>query len=80
MPDFAYVGDGVRISAVTPDSAAAEAGLIAGDVLLTFDGEPVVDLQTYSNLLRQSAPGDVVQIQLRRDQQLVKVDAKLKPR
>ena len=80
VPDFAYVGDGVRISAVTPDSAAAEAGLIAGDVLLTFDGEPVVDLQTYSNLLRQSAPGDVVQIQLRRDQQLVKVDAKLKPR
>ena len=80
VPDFAYAGDGVRISAVTPDSAAAEAGLIAGDVLLTFNGESVIDLQTYSNLLRQSAPGDVVQIQLRRDQQLVKVDAKLKPR
>ena len=80
VPDFAYAGDGVRISAVTPDSAAAEAGLIAGDVLLTFNGEPVIDLQTYSNLLRQSAPGDVVQIQLRRDQQLLSVDARLKSR
>jgi len=80
VPDFAYAGDGVRISGVTPNSAAAEAGLMAGDVLLTYNNEQLSDLQSYSNLLRQSAPGDVVQLEIQRNQQTFTVEAILKAR
>ncbi len=80
IPDFAHAGAGVRISGVVPDSAAAEAGLQEGDVLLQFAGERVTDLQTYSNLLRESAPGDSVMLQIEREGQMLTVEATLKAR
>ena len=55
-------------------------GLITGDVLLRYNDEPLTDLQTYSNLLRQSAPGDQVQIQVLREQQTFTIEATLKAR
>ena len=80
IPDFGYSGAGVRISGVTPNSAGEAAGLQDGDVLLSFAGEKIDDLQSYSNLLRQSAAGDVIQLEiLRGDQQFV-VEATLKAR
>ena len=80
MPDFTYVGDGVRISGVASNSAADEAGLQAGDVLHTYNGQPLNDLQTYSNLLRQSSPGDVVQLEIERDRESLVLEAELKAR
>ena len=80
VPDFTYVGDGVRISGVASNSAADEAGLQAGDVLHTYNGQPLNDLQTYSNLLRQSSPGDVVQLEIERDRESLVVEAELKAR
>lgn len=80
VPDFAYVGEGVRISGVSPGSAADEAGLQAGDVLLSYDQQALKDLQTYSNLLRQSAPGDKIRLQVQRAQQRLSVEAVLKAR
>ena len=80
VPDFAYSGEGIRISDVSPDSAAAEAGLQAGDVLLNYNNQSLADLQTYSNLLRQSAPGDTIRIEVLREQQRFSVEAILKSR
>ena len=80
VPDFAYSGEGVRISGVTPQSAAAEAGLQAGDILLTYDGENIADMQSYSNFLRQSSPGDTIEINVNREGQEFFVEATLKTR
>lgn len=80
VPDFAFSGSGVRISAVTPGGAAEEAGLQAGDILLNYNDQPMTDLQTYSNLLRQSAPGEVVRIEIRRGEQNQIVEAVLQAR
>jgi S1-C subfamily serine protease len=80
VPDFNYAGDGVRISGVASNSAADEAGLQAGDVLRSFNGQPLNDLQTYSNMLRQSAPGDVVQLEIQRDEESLVVEARLQAR
>jgi aminopeptidase N len=80
VPDFAFTGAGVGISAVTPNSAAAAAGLRAGDVLLTYDGAVISDLQAYSDLLRQSAPGDIVQLQIQREAEVLTLKATLKSR
>ena len=62
MPDFAWAGEGVRLSDVVADSPAEVAGLAAGDVVVELNGEPVTDLKGYSRLLKALAPGDRVLI------------------
>lgn len=80
VPDFAFAGTGVRISGVTPGGAAEEAGLLAGDILLNYNDQPMTDLQAYSNLLRESAPEDVVRLEIIRDGQPLSVEAVLQAR
>ena len=80
MPDFAYSGEGVRISGVTPDGAADEAGLKAQDILLNYNGEEIEDMQSYSNFLRQSAPGETIAIDIRRDGEMISIEATLNAR
>ncbi|GJM13338.1 MAG: hypothetical protein DHS20C12_17410 [Pseudohongiella sp.] len=80
VPDFGFAGDGVRISAVTPGGAAQLAGLQAGDVLLKYNQQSMADLQAYSNLLRDSAPGDTVTIEIQRGGQLLTLEAALQAR
>lgn len=80
VPDFAFTGEGVRLSGVTPNSAAAESGLQAGDILRSYNGELLSDLQTYSNLLRTSAPGDLVLLEIIRGGQAITVETVLKAR
>jgi len=80
VPDFAFSGEGIRITGVSPEGAGKKAGLIAGDILLTYNGEPMGDLQNYSNLLRASAPGDSIQIEVLRGEEIISVDAILQAR
>lgn len=80
VPDFGYGGDGIRIVDVTPQGAAEEAGLLAGDVLLRYNENAIIDLQNYSNLIRQSAPGDVIDIEIRRDNEDLILQVTLKAR
>ncbi len=80
VPDFAFAGVGVRISGVTPGGAAELAGLQAGDILLTYNEQAMTDLQVYSNLLRESAPGDTVRIDIQRDTQQLTLEAVLQAR
>ena len=80
IPDFSYAGDGVRISGVTPNGAAEEAGLQPDDVLLSYNGETIVDMQNYSNLLRNSAPGDIIELMLERNGQQISIQVTLKSR
>ena len=80
IPEFGYAGEGVQISGVTPTGAAEEAGLQAGDILLTYDGERIEDLQSYSNFIRGSAPGDIVSLQIRRSDEVLEIDVVLKSR
>ncbi len=67
MPDFAFEGEGVRVQQVMPDSAAEMAGIEAGDVIVAFDGQPVIDLRGYSSLLKSKTPGDTVEVTVLRE-------------
>ncbi len=80
VPDFTYSGDGVRISGVTPGGAAAVAGLSAGDILLSYSDREIPDLQTYSNLIRESSPGDEIQLLIRRGEQEILFSVTLQAR
>ena len=77
MPDFAFEGPGVRVQQVMAGSAAEKAGVLAGDVLVAFDGEPVTDLRTYSGLLKARAPGDEVEVTVLRGEEEVSLRAVL---
>lgn len=57
---------GVLIESVDPSGAGAEAGLLAGDRILTWNGAEIVDVAAYANLLRGHKPGDRVRLGLQR--------------
>ena len=67
MPDFAYSGKGVSIGATGDDTPAQKAGLLNGDVITAINGKAVTDLRAYSNMLKQLAPGDEIEVSYTRD-------------
>jgi aminopeptidase N len=66
VPDFAYSGEGVRLSGVNPGSPAEGAGLREGDVVVAVNGQPVHTLKEYADVLRGLEPGDAVTIRFLR--------------
>jgi len=67
LPRGVAVSDGVLVYEVQQDSAAQQAGLLPGDVILTADGTP---LETFSDLqvvLSGIASQDTVELQVMRD-------------
>lgn len=59
--------DGVRIVSVGEESVAEQAGLAAGDVILTAAGVPVDTPADLSAILRRQAPGTLLPLRVRRD-------------
>ena len=47
----------IVVTSVRPDLAAAAAGFVPGDELLSFDGEPIESIQQASGLLEMAAQG-----------------------
>ena len=70
-PDYAAGSDGLKISAVAANSPAAQGGLKPGDVILRFGDSAVADLRALMDGLRKRKPGDIVSIEVRREQQSV---------
>ena len=59
--------NGALVAQVTPDSAAAKAGIKVGDVILKFDGAPIVDAGQLSARVGGTAPGDKASLDIWRD-------------
>ena len=58
---------GILIAEVVEDSPAAKAGLLQGDVVMTFRGQPVKDVGAFRNLISMTAPGQKEKLTLLRD-------------
>jgi serine protease Do len=58
---------GARVVDVTEGSAAADAGIREGDVILVFDGEAIRSVAQIARLVRETPPGREVAVELLRD-------------
>ena len=67
-PDTDYASP-PEIANVSPESAAARAGLKAGDVILELDGKPVVNMAQLRHALGPKYEQDVVSLKVRRGQE-----------
>ena len=80
IPDFGQSENGVRFSDVQPGSPAAKAGLKAGDVLVDFSGKPIRNLYDFTDALRASKVGEVVNVTVLRDGKSLNASVKLEQR
>ncbi|HUV35771.1 MAG TPA: DegQ family serine endoprotease [Patescibacteria group bacterium] len=58
---------GVIVSEVKQDGPAAKGGIEAGDVVLTYNGTTVNDMNQFRNLVSVTAPGTEVKMEIFRD-------------
>ncbi len=75
--------DGVLVEDVVKGSAADEAGVKAGDILVTLDGRAITSPQRLRRLITKYDPGDTVKLEVWRKGKRVKMDIALgkpKPR
>jgi hypothetical protein len=77
IPDFGELERGVKFADVREGGPAAQAGLRAGDILMTFDGKEVRSLYDFTYYLREKKPGDEVPVMVLRDGQELRVTVKL---
>ena len=68
---------GVVVSNVRPDAAAEKAGLKRGDVIKTFNGQPVHDTNTLRNRVAEAGPGSSADLVIVRDGKEQHITAKL---
>ncbi len=69
--------DGALVSQVAPDSAAAAAGLKAGDVITAVNGQALARSGALSTVIGMAAPGEKVELTVWRERASMKLDAKL---
>lgn len=62
-------GRGVLVAQVESDSGAGSAGMTAGDILVSVDGEPVGNIGDIRRALADRAPGGTVEVELVRERQ-----------
>ena len=70
---------GVVVEEVVPGSPAEEAGLMAGDVIVSIDSEPMYDIYELSAAIKLRLPGDTVELTVRRGGDIYIATAVLDP-
>ena len=69
---------GVMVESVSADTSAADAGIKAGDVMLSWNGDSLGSTADMMAKLRASKPGDIAKIRVLRDGKEVEIDVMLK--
>jgi serine protease Do len=67
--------NGALVAKIMPDSAAAQAGMKVGDVILKYNGTPVVDAGQLSARIGAAAPGDKASLEIWRDGKTLALNA-----
>jgi serine protease Do len=67
------------IEEVTPGSPAARAGLRPDDLIVYIDGEKVISIKAFKDIVERARPGTTFKLEVRRGERLTTVDLKLEP-
>jgi S1-C subfamily serine protease len=68
---------GALLTEVTPGSGAANAGLRAGDLVITVDGEAIRSMSEFANKIRVHTPGETMKVTYLRDKKRTTVNVKV---
>ena len=71
------IDSAAMIGEVLPDTPAEEAGLLAGDMILTLDGEPLDGHEDLADRIQAHDPGDEVSLMISREGKEIEVEATL---
>lgn len=71
------LGAELEVAEVAKDSPAARAGLLAGDIIVTLDGERMLDQPQFSTAISSRASGETISIQVKSKAGPRVVDVKL---
>ncbi len=71
---------GVMLSKILGDSAAEAAGLAVGDIVTRIDGEDISSTRELGRVVRRKEGGDVLDIELWRDGEMIQLTAALEER
>jgi serine protease Do len=67
--------NGALVAKVVPDSAAAEAGIKVGDVILKFNGAAIIDAGSLSQRVGMATPGEKASIEIWRNGKTIDLTA-----
>jgi S1-C subfamily serine protease len=70
-------GKGAKVTSVKPNSPAAKAGLVAGDIILRLNDKDVDGPTPASEIIRALKPGDKISIKSKRGETEMSADATL---
>jgi S1-C subfamily serine protease len=70
-------GVGVQINRVDPNTPAEAAGFQIGDLVQSYNGQPVTNAQQFSDLILQTKPVTLVPIEIKRHQQPMTLSAQM---
>ncbi len=74
------VEEGAFVNEVVPDSAADEAGLQEGDVIIAIDGDEITEASQVREAILDREPGDDIELRIIREGEEQTVDATLEER
>ncbi len=74
IPDFAYTGEGCRLSGIVPGSPAEACGLTEGDIIVKM-GRAIGNLKDLSDALKALKSGDAVSVTFLREDKVMTVEA-----
>ena len=69
---------GVLVDGVSADTSASDAGIVKGDILVSWNGEDLESTGTMMTKLRAHKPGDVVKVKVWRDGKDIEMDVTLR--
>lgn len=76
--NYGEENQGVLVDDVFPGTSAAEAGIVKGDVLIKWSGEPIADVAGWMQQMMKHSPGDIVDVTIKRgsEEKVVRVTLK----